>query len=60
MSTNLNPEITQEQFRTISRYVLQDILSQEYDFETLKVMLSEEWIKRVNIVFEDQMHFASN
>lgn len=60
MSINLNPQITQEQFNIISRYVIQDILAQDYDFETLKLMLSEEWIKRVNIVFEDQMQFVSN
>lgn len=60
MSNNLNPQITQEQLNLISRYVIEDILNQGYDFETLKLMLSEEWIKRVNIVFEDQMHFVSN
>lgn len=60
MPNNLNPQITQEQLNSISRYVIEDILNQGYDFETLKLMLSEEWIKRVNIVFEDQMQFVSN
>ena len=57
MLNNLNPQITQEQLNSISRYVIEDILNQGYDFETLKLMLGEEWIKRVNTVFEDQFQF---
>lgn len=60
MSTNLNPQITKEEFVSVSRYVIDDIMKQEHDFETLKLMLSEEWIKRVNTVWEDQMQYVSN
>lgn len=56
----LNPQISQEQLNSISRYVIEDILNQGYDFQTLKLMLTDEWVKRVNTVFEDQMQFVSN
>jgi hypothetical protein len=60
MSIQLNPQITKEQFDSISSYVINDIINQKYDFDTLKHMLSEEWIERINSVWEDQMEYLTN
>lgn len=53
--TNLNPLMTQEQFIEISRYIVNDILNSNYDFETMKRVLSEELTLRINTVWEDMM-----
>lgn len=57
--TNLNPLMTQEQFIEISRYIVNDILNSNYDFETMKRVLSEELTLRINTVWEDMMIDAS-
>jgi len=57
--TNLNPLMTQEQFIEISRYIVNDILNSNYDFETKKRVLSEELTLRINTVWEDMMIDAS-
>ena len=57
--TNLNPLMTQEHFIEISRYIVNDILNSNYDFETKKRVLSEELTLRINTVWEDMMIDAS-